>query len=52
MSINVGFISTKLATPEDEQDQIVRMQREIARLENENIIMKKRLKKLLNLYSV
>ena len=49
LPINVGFISTKLATPEDEQDQIVRMQREIARLENENIIMKKRLKKMLNI---
>lgn len=31
------------------QDQIQRMQREIARLENENLIMKKRLKKLLNI---
>lgn len=49
LPINVGFISTKLASPEDEQDQIIRMQREIARLENENIIMKKRLKKMLNI---
>ena len=49
LPVNVGFISAKLQTDEDEQDQVSRMQREIARLENENIIMKKRLKKLLNI---
>ena len=49
LPINVGFISTKMVTNDDEQDQVSRMQREIARLENENIIMKKRLKKLLNI---
>ena len=49
LPVNVGLTSVKLNTPEDEQDQISRMQREISRLENENIIMKKRLKKLLNI---
>lgn len=49
MPVNVGLIGTNLATPEDRQDQVARMQREIARLENENIIMKKRLKKMLNI---
>jgi len=49
LPINIGFISTNFATPQDEQDQISRMQRELARLENENIIMKKRLKKMLNI---
>ncbi|MBQ4647209.1 MAG: hypothetical protein IJB79_07660 [Candidatus Gastranaerophilales bacterium] len=49
LPINVGLVSAKLTTQEDEQDQVSRMQREIARLENENIIMKKRLKKLLNI---
>ncbi len=49
LPVGVGFISTKFENQEDEQDQIARMQREIARLENENIIMKKRLKKMLNI---
>lgn len=49
LPINVGYISANFTTPEDEQDQISRMQREIARLESENIIMKKRLKKMLNI---
>ena len=49
LPINIGFISTNLATSDDKQDQLTRMQREIARLENENIIMKKRLKKMLNI---
>jgi len=49
LPINVGFIPTNFNTAIDENDQIARMQREIARLENENSIMKKRLKKLLNL---
>lgn len=49
LPINVGFVSTKVGAAEDEQDQVSRMQREISRLENENIIMKKRLKKLLNI---
>lgn len=49
LPVNVGFISTKVGTAEDDQDQVSRMQREISRLENENIIMKKRLKKLLNI---
>jgi Zn-dependent protease len=33
LPVNVGFISAKLQTDEDEQDQVSRMQREIARLE-------------------
>ncbi len=45
----LGFISIKYKDAQDEQNQIYRMQREIARLENENIIMKKRLKKILNI---
>ena len=49
LPVNVGFISTKFSTQQDEQDQVSRMQREIARLENENLIMKKRLKKILNI---
>ena len=49
LAVNIGFISTKLKTQEDEQDQTVRLQRELSRLENENNIMKKRLKKLLNI---
>ena len=49
LPINVGLISTKFETEEEQQDQISRMQREISRLENENTIMKKRLKKMLNI---
>ena len=45
----VGLYSVKFQSSEDEIDQVSRMQREISRLENENIIMKKRLKKLLNI---
>ena len=49
LPLNVGLTSIKYENEEEEKDQIVRMQREIARLENENSIMKKRLKKLLNI---
>lgn len=49
MPVGVGLYSIKCETSEDEIDQVSRMQREISRLENENIIMKKRLKKLLNI---
>ena len=49
LPINIGLISTNFATPDDQQDQVARLQREISRLENENIIMKKRLKKMLNI---
>lgn len=45
----IGFTSMKFDSPEAGQDHITRMQREILRLENENSIMKKRLKKLLNI---
>ena len=49
LPINIGYISTKMLTKEEEESQIARMQKEISRLENENLIMKKRLKKLLNI---
>lgn len=49
LPVNLGLTSIKCDTPEEEQDQISRLQREVSRLENENIIMKKRLKKLLNI---
>ena len=49
LPINVGLVSAKFETEEEQQDQISRMQREISRLENENTIMKKRLKKMLNI---
>lgn len=48
LSTGVGLTSMKMDNA-DGNDQVQRMQREIARLENENIIMKKRLKKLLNI---
>ncbi len=49
LPMNIGITSLKCDSPEDEQNQVARLQREIARLENENLIMKKRLKKLLNI---
>ena len=49
LPVNIGFISTKFDTPNSENDYVARMQKEISRLENENAIMKKRLKKLLNI---
>ena len=49
LPLSIGFNSIKYDNKKDEEDQIIRMQREISRLENENIIMKKRLKKMLNI---
>lgn len=50
LPLNIGFISEKLVvTSEDANGQFARMQREISRLENENIIIKRRLKKILNI---
>ena len=49
LTLSIGFNSIKYDNKKDEEDQIIRMQREISRLENENLIMKKRLKKLLNI---
>lgn len=49
LPVNVGITSIKYTDPAQEEDQIARLQREIARLENENNIMKKRLKKILNI---
>lgn len=49
LPVSMGLTSIKCNTSEEEQDQVSRLQREISRLENENIIMKKRLKKLLNI---
>lgn len=47
LPVNFGLTSMQLGE-EGETDQLVRLQKEIARLEHENIIMKKHLKKLLN----
>ena len=47
--MSIGLTSFKYENEEEKQDQIAILQREIARLENENLIMKKRLKSLLNL---
>ncbi len=44
-----SLTSVDYAKTGSENEQFIRLQREIARLENENIIMKKRLKKLLNI---
>ena len=49
LPLSVGFTSIKYDSKEDEENQVIRLQREIARLENENNIMKKRLKKILNI---
>ncbi len=49
LPVNFGLTSIKCDTPEDEQTQVDKLQREVARLESENLLMKKRLKKLLNL---
>lgn len=46
---SIGIGALKYTDEENKDDQVANLQREIARLENENIIMKKRLKKLLNL---
>ena len=49
MPANVGLTSIKYTNAAQQDDYVTKMQKEIARLENENIIMKKRLKKMLNL---
>ena len=49
MPTTVGLASMQFDSQEEELDQITRLQKEISRLENENTIMKKRLKKLLNI---
>ena len=49
LPVGIGFISIKFETPEQQQDRVLCLQREIARLENENLIMKKRLKKILKI---
>ncbi len=51
LSLGVGFTSVQCSNPQDSQNQVLRMQKELQRLENENLIMKKRLKKLLNIGS-
>ena len=48
LQMNVGLISMQINGEDDTTSQLVRLQKEISRLENENIIMKKHLKKLLN----
>ncbi len=49
LPLGIGFTSIKFTDPQEKEDQTLRLQREIARLENENNIMKKRLKKMLNI---
>ena len=49
LPLSIGFTSVKYDDTEDQQDQILRLQKELSRLENENNIMKKRLKKMLNI---
>lgn len=47
--VGLGYTTNQFENEDDKNDQIVRLQKEIARLEKENLIMKKRLKKLLNM---
>ena len=49
LPVGIGFTSIKYYNPEEQKDQICSLQREIARLENENLIFRKRLKKLLRI---
>ena len=49
LPVSLGITSIKCDSPEEEQNQVLRLQKEITRLESENLIMKKRLKKLLNI---
>lgn len=49
LPVSIGFASIKFENAEDEENQVLQLQKELQRLENENMIMKKRLKKLLNI---
>ena len=49
LPVGVGFTSIKYNNPSEQKDRILCLEREIARLENENLIMKKRLKKMLKI---
>ena len=49
LPVGIGFTSIKYYNPEDKNDRILCLEREIARLESENLIMKKRLKKMLKI---
>lgn len=49
LTVGMGFTSFKYCNEEDKKDYVLSLQKEIARLENENIIMKKRLKKILHI---
>ena len=49
MPSNIGINTAELNNPDEVNDNILRMQKEISRLENENLIMKKHLKKLLHM---
>jgi len=51
LPLSSGFNSFSAASEQDRNDVTFQLQREIQRLENENTIMKKRLKKLLNIES-
>lgn len=45
---NLGMTPIQSSNEEEQNDQLLRLQKEITRLEHENIVMKKHLKKLLN----
>lgn len=49
LPITTGLTSLQIADEQENNDQVARLQKEISRLEKENIIMKKHLKKLLNI---
>jgi len=48
LSFNLGLTSLQIENEAEGNNQLIKLQKEIARLEKENIIMKKHLKKLLN----
>lgn len=49
LPVSIGFASIKFDNPQDEENQVLQLQKELQRLESENMIMKKRLKKILNI---
>ncbi len=49
LTVSMGFTSLKYNNEQDRKDYVLSLQKEIARLESENLIMKKRLKKILQI---
>ncbi len=49
LTVSMGFTSIKYNNEADKKDYVLALQKEIARLESENLIMKKRLKKILKI---